>query len=139
MDAHGGLAVADFFTPHGVGFDHVHGRIAEQVDFEFELGNKVLMALRIVSTDAKDDGIEGLQILKGFGELAGFKGAAGGVIFGIKINHKPFARKIAKGNGGVILVWKAEIRGRVAKGKGHEVYLLRFVLPVGLETLYTGV
>ena len=67
--------------------------------------------------DTKDRHPKFFEFLCGVTKRTGFFGAAGGIVFGIKINNHPFAPVVGKSMNFLILVGQAEI------GSGHEIII----------------
>jgi hypothetical protein len=84
--------------------------IGEQLEAESFLGAKLLVSVLVLTADAKDDGIFLLVVREITLEVACFDGAAAGEILGIKVQHDPFATKVAQADRLVILRIQGELR-----------------------------
>src|SRR5580765_1387802 len=102
-----------FFTPDAVGLDDLLVLVRKESEGEFEFLHELLVRLDRVRTDAEYHGALFGEVRKMIAEGAGFLGAAGGVILGIKIHDDVPAFIIGQGDLASVLGSSGKIRGLV--------------------------
>ena len=115
------LTAHEFFESVAlVGLGHRAGlAIAEQGEGQGVLIDELGVAFGVVLADAQHLDAMALEAVPLIAEVAGFLGAAGGVVLGIEVDHHPLAAEIFESNGLAVLIRKREIRGGVTDLKGH--------------------
>ena len=105
------FAILFLFLPHAIGFTQLAVGVRQQVNLQVELVDKGLMTLAAVFADTENHRVMGIKLLRQGGELVGFDGAAGSVIFGVEIQHDIFTPgKIAEFYRLIMLIDAIEIR-----------------------------
>ena len=88
---HGDLAVHFFFTKGAILFHDFLFRVTEQCKRQFQLFYEFFMRSFLVRGDTQDDGIQFQEFAIQVTESLGFLGSPGGIVFGVEIEHHPFA------------------------------------------------
>jgi hypothetical protein len=98
VNAHVFSAHESFLAPNIIGVNDFLFVVDDECEWEIQFLCKFFVALRGVGTDAQDDGVFFLEFIVPIPEPAGFLGASGGVVLGIKIQDDVFAAEIRKPN-----------------------------------------
>ncbi len=119
FDAHVFLAVHAFFYPHAIGFAGSPFGIGGKHEGQFVLLFELIVARHTVLRQADDDGLSTGKIGVHIAELAGFGGAAGGIVFRVEIEHHRLALQRAEGHGAIAIGRQSEIGGLGANIEAH--------------------
>jgi hypothetical protein len=113
LDGHGPK-----MAQRAIRIDDLMFRIGKQAEGQSFLGAELLVAIGSVHAHAEYNGV--LSVIHGLIalEVVGFDGAAGGHVFGVEVEHHPFAAKSIQRNLRAILRWKSE-SGRILADSWH--------------------
>src|SRR6266511_1186518 len=108
--ADGGLAVAVLLAPRAVGLHHLMIEVRQQREAQPVLLAEGAVAGGVVRGDADHRHAGPLEPVQVVVELAGFRGAAGGVVLWVEVDDHLAALEIVQGDGLAVLVREAEWR-----------------------------
>ena len=121
FDAHVFFAVHGFFCPDVVGEGGGVVGVGEEGEGEVEFGLEFEVGGDGVGGDAEDDGAGFLEVGEGVAEVAGFGGAAWGVVFGVEVEDDFFASEGGEGDFFVVGGVEEEVGGGVGNFERHGV------------------
>lgn len=99
VDAHVVSAHEGFLAPDSVGVDDFLLVVNQQGEWQVEFVDEFLVGFGGVRADAENHRAAFFEVGKGVAESAGFLGAAGGVVLGVKVKNDVFPFELTETDG----------------------------------------